>query len=186
MNEKDAANASPLRSASAEARRLSENTMSGAVIFRDLPATFPEEDRYQRPSVVGSVIFHGFLISMVLLIPLLLPQSISERELLVTLVAPIGPPPPPVPSPVPKAITPTEPVRSPAISKTGPPHQSKCGRGHSSERLLELAPRAAAAPRLRIRVSRTSHYEACLVVLRFAEPARPAKCRPAFRQFENP
>ena len=74
--------------------------MNEKAIFRDLPATFPEEDRYQRPSVIGSVIFHGFLILMVLLIPLLLPQSISERELLVTLVAPIGPPPPPPPPPL--------------------------------------------------------------------------------------
>jgi protein TonB len=71
-----------------------------AVIFKDLPATFPEKDKYQRPSVIGSVIFHGLLILMVLVIPLLLPQSISQRELLITLVSPIGPPPPPPPPPV--------------------------------------------------------------------------------------
>jgi protein TonB len=68
-----------------------------AVIFKDLPATFPEKDKYQKPSVIGSVIFHGLLIIVVILVPLLLPQSIPERELLVTLVSPIGPPPPPPP-----------------------------------------------------------------------------------------
>jgi protein TonB len=71
--------------------------MGAAVIFKDLPATFPEEDKYRNPSVVGSLAFHGLLIAMLLIIPLLLPQSISERELLLTLVAPIGPPPPPPP-----------------------------------------------------------------------------------------
>ena len=64
--------------------------MSDAIIFRELPATFPEKDKYQKPSVIGSVIFHGFLIVTVILVPLLLPQSIPERELLVTLVSPVG------------------------------------------------------------------------------------------------
>src|SRR5437773_3135352 len=71
--------------------------MSEPVIFKDLPATFPEKDKYKNPSVAGSLLFHGLLIVMVLIIPLLLPQSISERELLITLVSPIGPPPPPPP-----------------------------------------------------------------------------------------
>jgi protein TonB len=86
--------------------------MSDAVIFRDLPATFPEKDRYQRPSVIGSLIFHGLLIVMVIIIPLLLPQSLSQRQLLINLVSPVGPPPPPPPPPavltaaaVPKAVT---------------------------------------------------------------------------------
>ena len=74
--------------------------MSEPVIFKDLPATFPEKDKYKRPSVLGSVLFHGFLILAVIVIPLLLPQSIPERELLVNLVSPIGPPPPPPPPPV--------------------------------------------------------------------------------------
>jgi protein TonB len=70
------------------------------IIFKDLPATFPEEDKYKRPSVITSLVFHGFLILTVVLIPLLLPQSIPERELLITLVSPIGPPPPPAPPPI--------------------------------------------------------------------------------------
>ena len=78
----------------------SHQVTSDAVIFRELPATFPEKDKYQKPSVIGSVVFHGLLIVMVLVIPLLLPQSISQRELLITLVSPIGPPPPPPPPPV--------------------------------------------------------------------------------------
>src|SRR5262249_12559246 len=70
------------------------------IIFRDLPATFPEKDKYKKPSLVGFLLFHGLLIGMLLTIPLLLPPSISEREFLLTLVSPIGPPPPPAPSPV--------------------------------------------------------------------------------------
>ncbi len=36
--------------------------MSGPVIFKDLPATFPEPDRYKKSSLIGAVTFHGFLI----------------------------------------------------------------------------------------------------------------------------
>jgi protein TonB len=89
--------------------------MSDAIIFKDLPATFPEEDKYRKPSVISSVIFHGVLISLVIVFPLLFPQSIPERQLLITLVSPIGPPPPPPPPPIempaaampPKAVAPT-------------------------------------------------------------------------------
>src|SRR5215467_4009110 len=79
---------------------MSDRNAGPVVIFKDLPATFPEKDKFKKPSVVGSVLFHGLLIVMVVIIPLLLPQAIPERELLVTLVAPIGPPPPPPPPPV--------------------------------------------------------------------------------------
>jgi hypothetical protein len=74
--------------------------MSGPVIFKDLPATFPERDKYKKPSFVSSIVFHGLLIFAVIIVPLLIPQTIPERELLVTLVSPIGPPPPPPPPPV--------------------------------------------------------------------------------------
>src|SRR5215470_17379108 len=84
--EMSGANASPTG-------RSNQVTAEPVIIFRDLPATFPEKDKYKKPSVVGSLIFHSFLIAMVLLVPLLLPQSISQRELLITLVSPIGPPP---------------------------------------------------------------------------------------------
>ena len=91
--------------------------MSEAVIFfKDLPATFPEKDMYRKPSIIGSVIFHGVLLLLVVVVPLLIPQSIPERDLLITLVSPIGPPPPPPPPPVelpaavvPKAVVPLAP-----------------------------------------------------------------------------
>jgi protein TonB len=89
--------------------------MSEPVIFKELPETFPKRDRYQKPSVISSVIFHVALITMLVVIPLLLPQSISQRELLIALVEPLGPPPaaaPPLPPPAlapavrPKAVKP--------------------------------------------------------------------------------
>src|SRR5207249_1216438 len=87
--------------------------MPEPVIFKDLPATFPEKDKYKKPSVIGSIVFHGLLIFVVIIVPLLMPQTIPERELIVTLVSPIGPPPPPPPPPVeipvitaPKAVQP--------------------------------------------------------------------------------
>ena len=87
--------------------------MPEPVIFKDLPATFPEKDKYKKPSVIGSIVFHSLLIFVVIIVPLLMPQTIPERELLVTLVSPIGPPPPPPPPPValpvitaPKAVQP--------------------------------------------------------------------------------
>jgi protein TonB len=79
---------------------MSDRNAGPVVIFKDLPATFPEKDKFKKPSVLGSVVFHGLLIVLVVIVPLLLPQAIPERELLVTLVAPIGPPPPPPPPPV--------------------------------------------------------------------------------------
>lgn len=74
--------------------------MPEPLIFKDLPATFPETDKYKKPSVIGSVLFHGFLIFAVIIVPLLMPQTMPERELLVTIVSPIGPPPPPPPPPL--------------------------------------------------------------------------------------
>ena len=90
-------------------------TNTDAIIFRDLPATFPDKDKYQKPSVVGSVIFHGLLILIVIVVPLLLPQSIPQRQLLIALVSPIGPPPPPPPPPaeLPVAVTPPKAVETP-------------------------------------------------------------------------
>src|ERR1700757_5295919 len=79
--------------------------MSENVIFKNLPATFPEKDKYQKPSVAGSVIFHGVLIAALIVVPLLVPHTLSERELLITLVSPIAPPPPPQVEP-PAAVVP--------------------------------------------------------------------------------
>jgi periplasmic protein TonB len=90
------------------------------ILFRDLPATFPEKDKYRKPSVIGSVVFHGLLIVMVLLIPLLLPQSISERQLLITLVSPIGPPPPPPPPAVELPVTAVPQMAKPEVRPAAP------------------------------------------------------------------
>src|SRR5437667_12489983 len=78
--------------ANASSTGRSNQGMSGPVIFKDLPATFPEKDKYRKPSVLGSIIFHGLLIFAVIIIPMLMPETIPERELLITLVSPIGPP----------------------------------------------------------------------------------------------
>jgi protein TonB len=82
------------------------------IIFRDLPATFPEEDKFKKPSVITSLMFHAVLVLTVIIIPLLLPQSISQRELLVTLVSPIAPPPAPPPPPIEAPV-----VAAPALPK---------------------------------------------------------------------
>lgn len=85
--------------------------MSGPVIFKDLPATFPEEDKYKKSSFVSSLIFHGVLIAAVVVIPLLIPQALPGRELWITLVAPL---------PAPPAAAPAPPARLPVASAPRP------------------------------------------------------------------
>src|SRR5262245_22243111 len=80
--------------------------MSNPVIFKELPATFPEKDKYQKPSFLSSVVFHALLIIALLFIPLLFPQHI-EPWVTTLLVAPLPPPPPPPAAPV--AVVATEP-----------------------------------------------------------------------------
>lgn len=94
--------------------------MDRAVIFRELPATFPEKDKYQKPSILGSVVFHVVLITLVLLIPFLTVQKIDRMELLATLVSPLGPPPSPPTPPIeapPPAQPPTAKAPVPAPSE---------------------------------------------------------------------
>ena len=74
--------------------------MSDVIIFKDLPETFPEKDKYKKPSVISSLVFHALVILIVIVVPLLIPSAIPDHELLITLVSPIGPPPPPPPPPV--------------------------------------------------------------------------------------
>ena len=77
--------------------------MSNPVIFKDLPATFPEKDKYQKPSFVSSMVFHALLITVVLFLPLMFPQHI-EPWVTTLLVAPLPPPPaPPPPAEMPPA-----------------------------------------------------------------------------------
>ncbi len=85
--------------------------MSEPLIFKDLPATFPGKNKYRKPSVIGGVVFHVILIGVLILTPLLLPEKISHRQLLVALIAP--PPPPPAAPPRP----PVAPVAPPKVVK---------------------------------------------------------------------
>jgi len=85
--------------------------VSEPLIFKDLPATFPGENKYRKPSVIGGVVFHVILIGVLILTPLLLPEKISHRQLLVALIAP--PPPPPAAPPRP----PVAPVAPPKVVK---------------------------------------------------------------------
>lgn len=73
--------------------------MSNPVIFKELPATFPVKDRFQKPSLVGALVFHAVLLSLALLIPLMFPGEIERLRLMAILVAPPPPPPPPPPAP---------------------------------------------------------------------------------------
>jgi len=85
--------------------------VSEPLIFKDLPATFPGKNKYRKPSVIGGVVFHVILIGVLILTPLLLPEKISHRQLLVALIAP--PPPPPAAPP----RQPVVPVAPPKVVK---------------------------------------------------------------------
>lgn len=81
--------------------------MDAPVMFKELPATFPERDNYQKPSLLGSVVFHAVLIVVLVAIPFMTVQEIDELELLARLVSPIGPPPGP-PLPPPEVLSPVQ------------------------------------------------------------------------------
>src|SRR6476646_7185369 len=74
--------------------------MSNPVIFKDLRATFPETDRYQRPSLISSVVFQVLLITSVVLVPLMFTRNVADWRLTAMLVAPPPPPPAALPAPV--------------------------------------------------------------------------------------
>jgi len=68
--------------------------MTNPVIFKELPATFPAEDKYKKPAAIGSLAIHILAVTMLVLIPLFMPEHIKQWRLM-TLVAPLAPPPPP-------------------------------------------------------------------------------------------
>jgi len=70
-----------------------------APIFKELPETFPEEDKFKKPSLMGSVVFHVILIIAVIIVPLMIPQRVDQLKLMSYLVSP--PPPPPAAPPAP-------------------------------------------------------------------------------------
>jgi periplasmic protein TonB len=74
--------------------------MSDEVIFKELPETFPKFDKYKKPAAIIAVLFHAILITVLVVIPLLRPQSISERQLVTMLVSTLEPPPAPLRAPV--------------------------------------------------------------------------------------
>ena len=89
--------------------------MSNPVIFKSLPATFPEQDKHRVPSAASSVAIHIGLLAVLIVIPLLMPQRIEYRQL-VALIAPPPPPPPAPPAPVqPEPSKPAAPTVQPVI-----------------------------------------------------------------------
>src|SRR5262249_26360157 len=68
-----------------------EVDMRNTPIFKDLPATFPEENKYKRPAAAGSIVLHVTVVTALVLTQLLIPQQIQTSRL----VAFIAPPPPP-------------------------------------------------------------------------------------------
>jgi len=54
--------------------------MPEPVIFKDLPATFPEKDRYKKPSVIGSIVFHGLLIFVGIPVPVILTAKVHFNK----------------------------------------------------------------------------------------------------------
>ena len=74
--------------------------MANPVIFKDLPATFPEKDRFKKPSIAGSVILHALLIAALIVTPLMSPKTIQDWQLMTLLVSPPPPPPAAIPAPL--------------------------------------------------------------------------------------
>jgi protein TonB len=72
--------------------------MANPVIFKDLPATFPEKDEHKTSAAAGSITVHVILVALLVLVPLLLPEQLNHDRLL-ALIAPLAPPPPPPPPP---------------------------------------------------------------------------------------
>jgi protein TonB len=85
--------------------------MQQEVIFRDLPATFPQADRFWGYAAVSSILVHALILMMAILIPLLFTSTVPDFRLLVSVIAP-----PPAASPVDSAVIPEEPAVEAAIN----------------------------------------------------------------------
>jgi protein TonB len=92
--------------------------MANPVIFKDLPATFPEKDKYQKPSIVSSIVFHVLLVVMIIFLPLMFPQQV-EPWITTFLVAPL-PPPPAAPPPAPIEVVAAQPAMRKIAVQTAP------------------------------------------------------------------
>jgi protein TonB len=73
--------------------------MTDLLMFKDLPATFPEKDQYQKPSVLSSIAFHMLLITALVFVPLLFSPNF-EPWVTTLLVSPLPPPPAAPPAPI--------------------------------------------------------------------------------------
>ena len=65
-----------------------EADMSNPIIFKDLPATFPEKDRFQTPSLASSALFHVLLVSALVVVPAV-SGTIEQWQLTTLLVSPL-------------------------------------------------------------------------------------------------
>jgi periplasmic protein TonB len=74
--------------------------MSNPVIFKDLPATFPEEDKHKRPAAISSIVIHIVLVTILILIPLLMPDRIDHWQLMTLIAPPLAPPAAAQPAPI--------------------------------------------------------------------------------------
>src|SRR5262249_31906538 len=79
--------------------KLWRPVMQESVIFRELPATFPEKDKYKAPAAAGAVIVQILLLTTFTLFPLFL-RARTDPGRCPAFVAPCPPPPPPPPAPV--------------------------------------------------------------------------------------
>jgi protein TonB len=95
--------------------------MSDEVIFKELPETFPKFDKYKKPAAIVAVVFHVVLISLFIVIPLLMPQRISNARLVAMLVSTLEPPPAPLPPPVFVHAAPQPAAAKPRIQQTTSP-----------------------------------------------------------------
>jgi len=99
--------------------RNEEADMSDEVIFKELPETFPKFDKYKKPAVIVAAVFHVVLISILVVIPLLMPQRISRTKLVAMLVSTLAPPSAPLPPAVLEHVSAVRPeAPKPRLQKT--------------------------------------------------------------------
>jgi protein TonB len=87
--------------------------MQQEIIFRDLPATFPQADRFWGYAAVSSILVHALMLVMAILIPLMFTSTVPDLRLLVSVIAP-----PPAAPPVDIAVIPKKPsveVAAPSV-----------------------------------------------------------------------
>ena len=84
--------------------------MSQSLIFRDLPATFPQEDQFWRYAAVSSILLHTLMLATAIILPMMFMSTIPKLQLLISVI-----PPPPAASTVKLAVVPEEPSVKAAV-----------------------------------------------------------------------